>query len=127
MDISLLVEIFSRFNSARILVIGDLMIDEYLWGSVERISPEAPVQVVNVKREERTLGGAGTVIANLVSLKGGVEVAGIIGDDANAHWIVEQMQGLGSCQAIDPLGNHAGVASRAPEHLQETAGDAAVG
>ena len=62
------------------------MIDEYLWGNVDRISPEAPVQVVDVRREARTLGGAGNVIANLVSLGANVDVAGIIGDGPGAVW-----------------------------------------
>ncbi|AXK48410.1 bifunctional heptose 7-phosphate kinase/heptose 1-phosphate adenyltransferase [Aliarcobacter trophiarum LMG 25534] len=67
-----------------ILVIGDLMIDHYLWGSCDRISPEAPVQVVNVKKESSTLGGAGNVINNLVSLGSMVEVISVIGDDSVA-------------------------------------------
>ena len=57
-----------KFAGCRLLVAGDLMVDEYLWGNVERISPEAPVQVVAVTSEEYTLGGAGNVISNLVAL-----------------------------------------------------------
>ncbi|PLY05592.1 MAG: bifunctional heptose 7-phosphate kinase/heptose 1-phosphate adenyltransferase [Arcobacter sp.] len=64
-----------------ILVIGDLMIDEYLWGSCERISPEAPVQIVDIKKETAVLGGAGNVIANLVSLGADVGVMSVIGND----------------------------------------------
>jgi len=64
-----------------ILVIGDLMIDEYLWGSCERISPEAPVQVVDIKKETTVLGGAGNVINNLVSLGAKVSVMSVIGSD----------------------------------------------
>jgi len=64
-----------------ILVIGDLMIDEYLWGSCERISPEAPVQVVDIKKETKVLGGAGNVINNLVSLGAKVSVMSVIGND----------------------------------------------
>ena len=55
-------------KSPKLLVIGDLMIDHYLWGSCDRISPEAPVQVVNVKSESAVLGGAGNVINNLNAL-----------------------------------------------------------
>ncbi len=69
----------SRFDKCRILVIGDLMIDEYLWGDAERISPEAPVQVVSVVRDSSTLGGAGNVVNNLVALGAKVSVAGVIG------------------------------------------------
>jgi len=66
-------------RSPRLLVIGDLMIDHYLWGSCERISPEAPVQVVNVERETSVLGGAGNVINNLRALGAKVDVISIVG------------------------------------------------
>jgi D-beta-D-heptose 7-phosphate kinase / D-beta-D-heptose 1-phosphate adenosyltransferase len=68
-----------------ILVIGDLMIDHYLWGGCERISPEAPVQVVDIARETTVLGGAGNVINNLVALGAHVSVVGVIGDDENGE------------------------------------------
>ncbi len=67
----------------KILVVGDLMIDHYLWGSCERISPEAPVQVVDIAKETAVLGGAGNVINNLKSLGSEVSVASVIGDDEN--------------------------------------------
>ena len=66
-------------KSPKLLVIGDLMIDHYLWGSCERISPEAPVQVVNVKSESSVLGGAGNVINNLCALGAQVDVISVIG------------------------------------------------
>ena len=66
-------------KSPKLLVIGDLMIDHYLWGSCERISPEAPVQVVNVKSESAVLGGAGNVINNLHALGAQVDVISVIG------------------------------------------------
>ena len=66
-------------KSPKILVIGDLMIDHYLWGSCDRISPEAPVQVVNVKNESTVLGGAGNVINNLRSLNAKVDVISVLG------------------------------------------------
>jgi len=66
-------------KSPKLLVIGDLMIDHYLWGSCERISPEAPVQVVNVKSESAVLGGAGNVINNLNALGTQVDVISVIG------------------------------------------------
>jgi D-beta-D-heptose 7-phosphate kinase / D-beta-D-heptose 1-phosphate adenosyltransferase len=65
----------------KVLVIGDLMIDHYLWGSCERISPEAPVQVVNVNDESAVLGGAGNVINNLNALGAKVDVISVIGND----------------------------------------------
>jgi D-beta-D-heptose 7-phosphate kinase / D-beta-D-heptose 1-phosphate adenosyltransferase len=67
-------------KTPKILVVGDLMIDHYLWGSCERISPEAPVQVVNVDRESTVLGGAGNVINNLNSLGAEVDVISVIGE-----------------------------------------------
>jgi D-beta-D-heptose 7-phosphate kinase/D-beta-D-heptose 1-phosphate adenosyltransferase len=67
-------------ESPKILVIGDLMIDHYLWGSCERISPEAPVQIVNVDNESTVLGGAGNVINNLNALGAEVDVISVVGD-----------------------------------------------
>jgi len=75
-----------------ILVIGDLMIDHYLFGKVERISPEAPVQVVEVEREKMLLGGAGNVINNLLALGVKVSVASVIGDDENGEWIKDRLK-----------------------------------
>ena len=67
----------------KILVVGDLMIDHYLWGSCERISPEAPVQIVDIAKETIVLGGAGNTINNLNTLGAEVSVASVIGDDEN--------------------------------------------
>ena len=67
-------------KSPKLLVIGDLMIDHYLWGACERVSPEAPVQVVNIDNESTLLGGAGNVINNLKALGADVDVIGIVGE-----------------------------------------------
>ncbi|WP_224984986.1 bifunctional D-glycero-beta-D-manno-heptose-7-phosphate kinase/D-glycero-beta-D-manno-heptose 1-phosphate adenylyltransferase HldE [Geomonas agri] len=75
--------LFERATSVRALVVGDLMLDEYLLGKAERISPEAPVQVVEVSREELRLGGAGNVVNNLVALGCQVAVCSVIGTDEN--------------------------------------------
>lgn len=75
----------SRLGSVRALVVGDLMLDEYVWGRAERISPEAPVQVVDVAREDLRLGGAGNVINNLVTLGCRVHVASVLGDDGDGR------------------------------------------
>ena len=72
-------------KSPKLLVIGDLMIDHYLWGSCERISPEAPVQVVNVESESTVLGGAGNVINNLNALGAEVGVISVIGNDNTSN------------------------------------------
>jgi len=77
-----------------ILVIGDLMIDHYLWGDTNRISPEAPVQVIDVEKETITLGGAGNVISNLKALNCEVTVISVIGDDKNAQELISMLIGL---------------------------------
>jgi D-beta-D-heptose 7-phosphate kinase/D-beta-D-heptose 1-phosphate adenosyltransferase len=85
----------SSFDMCRILVVGDLMIDEYLWGEVERISPEAPVQVVSVDRDTTTLGGAGNVVNNLVALGAKVSVSSVIGAGENAKLLLNLFDDLG--------------------------------
>ena len=77
------------------------MLDEYLWGKVERVSPEAPVAVVEVERETRTLGGAGNVVNNLVALGAQVEVLGLVGDDNPGRLMTQEMVRLGV--AVDGL------------------------
>ena len=72
----------ARFAGRRVAVLGDLMLDRYLWGRVERISPEAPVPVVEVERESETLGGAGNVAVNLAVLGAKPLLFGVVGDDA---------------------------------------------
>lgn len=70
-----------RFPKTHVLVVGDVMLDHYVWGSVSRISPEAPVPVVNVTRETLLLGAAANVVNNVQSLGGAVKVCGVIGHD----------------------------------------------
>jgi D-beta-D-heptose 7-phosphate kinase/D-beta-D-heptose 1-phosphate adenosyltransferase len=74
-------KVIENFKKASILVIGDLILDRYIWGKVSRISPEAPVPVVEVTREDFLLGGAANVAANIVSLGGRVSVIGVTGND----------------------------------------------
>jgi rfaE bifunctional protein kinase chain/domain len=78
-------ELFKSFSSVKIGVIGDVMLDTYWWGIVERISPEAPVPVVTVDRKEYRIGGAGNVALNLASLGTPVSVFSVIGDDDDGH------------------------------------------
>lgn len=78
-----------------ILVIGDLMIDHYLWGDAERISPEAPVQVVDIANETSVLGGAGNVINNLITLGATVNVASVVGDDEIAKELTIMLKSIG--------------------------------
>ncbi len=74
-------QILNLFPNRKLIVLGDLMLDEFIWGEVRRISPEAPVPVVEVKRESWHLGGAGNVVSNLLELGAKTWPIGIIGDD----------------------------------------------
>lgn len=74
-------EIVSRLGTPRILAVGDLILDKYVWGSVQRVSPEAPVQILNVSREEYRPGGAANVARNLASLGARTGCAGVVGRD----------------------------------------------
>jgi D-beta-D-heptose 7-phosphate kinase/D-beta-D-heptose 1-phosphate adenosyltransferase len=86
----------SKFDNCRLLVVGDLMIDEYVWGNVDRISPEAPVQVVAVNSEDYTLGGSGNVVNNLVALGAGVSVLGVVGSGRYGRQLLDRLSALGS-------------------------------
>lgn len=79
----------------KILVIGDLMIDHYLWGECDRISPEAPVAVVDIRSENKRLGGAGNVMANLKALDCDVGVMSVVGDDDSGKEIVLMLENMG--------------------------------
>jgi len=85
----------SKFDRCRLLVVGDLMLDEYLWGEVDRISPEAPVQVVAIQKEGFTLGGAGNVVNNIVALGGKVSAVGVIGTGQNGKLLLKLFKKLG--------------------------------
>jgi D-beta-D-heptose 7-phosphate kinase/D-beta-D-heptose 1-phosphate adenosyltransferase len=74
-------EIIGKFSRSRVLVIGDIMADHFIWGGVSRISPEAPVPVVEVKKESFLLGGCANVFNNIAAMGGQVELAGVIGAD----------------------------------------------
>jgi D-beta-D-heptose 7-phosphate kinase/D-beta-D-heptose 1-phosphate adenosyltransferase len=77
--------LFAHMRGKRVLVVGDVMIDEWVWGSVSRISPEAPVPVVAVNDHSFTLGGAGNVANNLRAIGAAVSFAGTVGDDAEGR------------------------------------------
>jgi len=84
-----------KFDQCRLLVVGDLMLDEYLWGEVDRISPEAPVQVVAIQKEDFALGGAGNVVNNAVALGAKVSVVGVIGTGRNGRLLLKRFNELG--------------------------------
>jgi D-beta-D-heptose 7-phosphate kinase/D-beta-D-heptose 1-phosphate adenosyltransferase len=79
----------ANFKNKNILVIGDIILDHYIWGTVERISPEAPVPVVTVTKENHLLGGAGNVANNIVSLGAKASVSGIIGNDYRGRMVLD--------------------------------------
>ena len=83
-------------TQVKALVIGDLMLDHYIWGSCDRISPEAPVQVIKIQNESVCLGGAGNVVANLLSLGASVGVISVLGDDKEAAQVEQILNELGA-------------------------------
>jgi len=85
--------ILSLFSGKKILVLGDLMLDHWIWGKVRRISPEAPVPVVEVEKHTYTLGGAANVVNNLCSLGACVSVTGVVGNDREGRLLRSEMQG----------------------------------
>ncbi len=98
-------QLLTAFKTKRLLVIGDLMLDEFLWGKVSRISPEAPVPVVEVVKEEYFPGGAANVARNLAEFSRGVRIMGVTGVGTHA----EQLRGLLTSEGIgvDAVQSHA--------------------
>ncbi|MBP2638328.1 MAG: hldE 3 [Firmicutes bacterium] len=92
--------LLSEVSACKVLVIGDVMLDIYYWGNVNRISPEAPVPIVKVAKEIKTLGGAGNVASNLAQLGCQVLLSGVTGDDDNR----QQLQQLMSMHNIECSG-----------------------
>jgi D-beta-D-heptose 7-phosphate kinase/D-beta-D-heptose 1-phosphate adenosyltransferase len=90
-----LAEILGAFPRIKILVIGDLMLDEFLWGKVTRISPEAPVPVIDIQRRATYPGGAANVARNLASLGARTGLAGVIGEDQPGEQLVRLLTGEG--------------------------------
>ena len=100
LTLSRLERIVHGFARVRLLVVGDVMLDEYLWGDVERVSPEAPVPVVHVQRESHALGGAGNVVRNVVAMGARCGFCAVVGEDAAGDRIVDLLKDLG----VDPAG-----------------------
>lgn len=89
MDKQELVQLFDRMGQLHVVVVGDVMLDNYWWGDIERISPEAPVPVVALRKKESRLGGAANVALNCRSLGAKVTMAGVIGEDADGMLLKE--------------------------------------
>ena len=90
-----MINIFEKFNSLNVLIIGDVMIDSYIWGKVERISPEAPVPVVRVTKKENRLGGAANVALNIQSLGASPYICAVIGDDSDGENFLSLLKAQG--------------------------------
>ena len=87
-----LLQILENFKGKKIMIIGDIMLDKYIFGNVERISPEAPVQVVEVEKEEYLPGGAANVANNIASLNANAFMVGVVGDDNEAKILQEELK-----------------------------------
>ena len=98
---TLLPDLFAQFNSLRVLVVGDVMLDAYVWGRVERISPEAPVPVVTVNRREVRLGGAGNVLLNVQALGAEAIICSVIGSDMAGDQLQQELSERGlNCDGL---------------------------
>jgi rfaE bifunctional protein kinase chain/domain len=91
-------KIFESFNGLNVLIIGDVMLDSYIWGAVERISPEAPVPIINVKKKDFRLGGAANVALNISSLGATPILCALIGDDDDGKKLLQRMDECGMNQ-----------------------------
>lgn len=114
-------QILTAAQKTRILVIGDVMLDQFIWGSVSRISPEAPVPVVDFARENYMPGGAANVARNLVSLATPAELFGAIGHDDAAHKLLELLgeQNIGCDGLVKNATRHTSVKTRIVAHQQQ--------
>lgn len=96
-------ELISAMPDRKIVVLGDVMLDEFVWGDVTRISPEAPVPVVDIRRESAHLGGAANVLANLISLGAKACVVGVVGNDSAGKRLQASLKQTSILQADDYL------------------------
>ena len=108
-------------SDTKVVVVGDILMDEYVWGDVSRISPEAPVPVVEIKQETKMLGGAANVVNNIASLGGTPILCGVIGEDQTGREIVDTMlqQGLRTDGIIREPGRPTSIKTRVVAHNQQ--------
>jgi D-beta-D-heptose 7-phosphate kinase/D-beta-D-heptose 1-phosphate adenosyltransferase len=113
--------LLKKMRGRRVIVLGDVMLDEFLWGTVARISPEAPVPVVEVTRQSYHLGGAGNVAANVCSLGGRAVLAGVVGSDPAAERVRESLGQAGVQTALisSDSGRPTTVKTRIVAHHQQ--------
>jgi D-beta-D-heptose 7-phosphate kinase/D-beta-D-heptose 1-phosphate adenosyltransferase len=117
----MLEKILKGFAKINILVIGDIMMDRFIWGKVSRISPEAPVPVVLVEKETFLLGGAANVVNNIHSLGGKVSLCGVVGDDETGQKIINKLteMGIGIHGIFLEQGRQTTVKTRIIAHQQQ--------
>ena len=87
-----IIQLFDSFKNMKVLIVGDAMIDAYMWGKIERQSPEAPIPVVEIEKHENRLGGAGNVARNIKSLGGNPILCSVLGDDYNGKHLKELLE-----------------------------------
>ncbi|HEU6449712.1 MAG TPA: D-glycero-beta-D-manno-heptose-7-phosphate kinase [Verrucomicrobiae bacterium] len=114
-------QILSAAAKARVLVVGDVMLDQFIWGSVARISPEAPVPVVDFERESFMPGGAANVARNLISLKVPTEIFGAVGNDSASGQLKKLLheQRIGCGGLITNSKRHTSIKTRIVAHKQQ--------
>src|SRR5210317_612282 len=88
-------EIFDKFSGLKALIVGDVMIDSYIWGKVERISPEAPVPIISITNKEIRLGGAANVAENIIALGAKPLLCSVVGNDSDGKSLLDLMTSKG--------------------------------
>ncbi|MCD4788747.1 MAG: hypothetical protein K8R37_02010 [Bacteroidales bacterium] len=129
------IKLFESFNNLNVLIIGDVMVDSYLWGEVERISPEAPVPIVSVKKRENRLGGAANVALNVKAMGANPILCSVVGNDLKGNEFIEllrkqEMETVGIIRSSDRItttkfrviGNKVQLL-RVDEEIEETLSD----
>jgi D-glycero-beta-D-manno-heptose-7-phosphate kinase len=114
-------KILAAAAKARVLVVGDVMLDQFIWGNVARISPEAPVPVVDFERESFMPGGAANVARNLTALDAATEIFGVVGDDTAAKQLKDLLgeQKVGCKGLVENASRHTSVKARIVAHMQQ--------
>ena len=114
-----LINIVKKFSQARILVVADIMVDHFVYGTVNRISPEAPVPVVNVKSEKLMPGGAANVVSNVAKLGAKVYIAGVVGDDYNGDILKKLISNVDSSYILTLKNFQTIIKTRVIAHNQQ--------
>ena len=87
-----IIQLFDSFNNMKVLIVGDAMIDAYMWGKIEKQSPEAPIPIVEIEKHENRLGGAGNVARNIKSLGATPILCSVVGDDYKGKHLKELLE-----------------------------------